>query len=285
MSVVPFDALTCPLDGQPLSHEAGVWRCPDGHSFDAAKQGHIHLLPVQHKRSRDPGDSKPMVQARRDFLNADFYQALADALNQAVLTNVTEQPAACLDAGCGEGYYLRQLAKAAQTQGKSLSLLGLDVSKWAVLSAAKQDQTTKHTRWVVGTNAKLPVPDASLDHILCLFGFPVYGEFLRALKPDGQLWLAEAGEQHLHQLKTIIYPSIKTTAPKPLTTPNGFRLLESKRIQFDLHLPQPSDIANLLAMTPHQHRATQAGKDALAALTDLSVSTDVWLHQLEKIKE
>lgn len=282
MSVVPFDALTCPLDGLPLSHEAGTWRCPDGHSFDAAKQGHIHLLPVQHKRSRDPGDSKPMVQARRDFLNAGFYQPLADVLNQAVLANVTEQPAACLDAGCGEGYYLRQLAEAAQTQGKSLSLLGLDVSKWAALSAAKQDQATKQIRWVIGTNAKLPVPDASLDCTLCLFGFPVYGEFLRALKPDGQLWLAEAGVQHLHQLKNIIYPSIKTTAPKPPATPDGFRLLESKRIQFDVHLPQPSDIANLLAMTPHQHRATQSGKDALAALAELSVSSDVWLHGFQK---
>jgi len=70
MRVTPFRMLACPLDGMPLHCTGSAWRCVSGHSFDIASQGYTHLLPVQHKRSRDPGDSKEMVAARRRFLTA-----------------------------------------------------------------------------------------------------------------------------------------------------------------------------------------------------------------------
>ena len=59
--------------------EANTWRCTQGHSFDIARQGYVNLLPVQNKRSRDPGDSKTMIVARQEFLVAGFYQPIADA--------------------------------------------------------------------------------------------------------------------------------------------------------------------------------------------------------------
>ena len=59
--ITPFQALACPLDGEPLQRDGAAWRCTAGHSFDIARQGYTNLLPVQHKRSRDPGDSKEMV--------------------------------------------------------------------------------------------------------------------------------------------------------------------------------------------------------------------------------
>ncbi|HET8904932.1 MAG TPA: rRNA (guanine-N1)-methyltransferase, partial [Saccharospirillum sp.] len=57
MPVTAFDHLACPLDGQPLTRQGTAWQCPQGHSFDIARQGYVHLLPVQKKRSKDPGDS------------------------------------------------------------------------------------------------------------------------------------------------------------------------------------------------------------------------------------
>ena len=83
MSMDTFSALACPLDGEPLNQSGTCWRCPAGHSFDVARQGYLHLLPVQKKRSLDPGDSKDMVAARRRFLNAGFYQPIAGAVNKA----------------------------------------------------------------------------------------------------------------------------------------------------------------------------------------------------------
>jgi hypothetical protein len=120
MNITSFQALACPLDGAPLCCTGATWRCPGGHSFDMASQGYAHLLPVQNKRSRDPGDSRQMVAARRRFLNAGFYQAIATATSEAVLADLPPRgTVSCLDAGCGEGYYLRQLA-AASSDGQTL---------------------------------------------------------------------------------------------------------------------------------------------------------------------
>jgi len=279
MTITPFQALACPLDGTPLRSNGSAWTCASGHSFDIASQGYTNLLPVQHKRSRDPGDSKEMVAARRRFLMAGFYQPIAAAVSRAVLADLPADAAiSCLDAGCGEGYYLRQLAAAAGDE-QTLALLGLDISKWAVLSAAKQD---KRVTWVVGSNAKLPVLPGTLDRVLCLFGFPVYPEFARVLKPGGQLVQVDAGPDHLRELREIIYPSLKPERPADLQTPAGFSRLPTETLRFSIDLTSAGQVADLLAMTPHLYRASAGGRAAAAALTALSLSVDVRLTCFER---
>jgi 23S rRNA (guanine745-N1)-methyltransferase len=280
MTVTPFPALACPLDGKPLQREAGSWRCANGHCFDIAREGYVNLLPVQNKRSLDPGDSKEMVAARRRFLNAGHYQPIAEAASRAVLADLpTNTPATCLDAGCGEGYYLRQLATAATEANQPLTLLGLDISKWAVLSAAKQDS---HPTWVVGSNANLPVPPGTLDRVLCMFGFPVYSEFARVLKPGGQLIQVDAGPDHLRELREIIYPTLKPQRTTEPAVPAGFTALPGESICYTLELNGAAQIADLLAMTPHLYRASAEGRAKAEALTQLSLSVDVRLTRLDR---
>ncbi|HXE37560.1 MAG TPA: methyltransferase domain-containing protein [Azonexus sp.] len=277
MNITPFQALACPLDGAPLHRNGPTWRCAAGHSFDVASQGYTHLLPVQQKRSRDPGDSKEMVAARRRFLNAGAYQPIAAAVSRAVLADLPPGATArCLDAGCGEGYYLRQLA-AAGNDGQTLALLGLDISKWAVLSAAKQDP---RPNWVVGSNANLPVLPSTLDRVLCMFGFPVYAEFARVLKADGQLLQVDAGPDHLRELREIIYPTLKPERIGEAPLPPGFNLLSTETVHYPLALTGAEQIADLLAMTPHLYRASAEGRAAAAALTALTVTVDVRLTRL-----
>ena len=279
MNITPFQALACPLDGTPLHCTGSAWRCASGHSFDIASQGYTNLLPVQHKRSRDPGDSKEMVAARRRFLTAGFYQPIATAVSRAALAGLTSNASiSCLDAGCGEGYYLRELA-AAVPDARTLEVLGLDISKWAVLSAAKQD---KRPTWVVGSNANLPVLSGTLDRVLCMFGFPVYAEFVRVLKPGGQLVLVDAGPDHLRELREIIYPTLKPERAADLQTPEGFRRLPTETLRFGIELTNAEQIADLLAMTPHLHRATAEGRARAAALTALSLGVDVRLTCFER---
>jgi 23S rRNA (guanine745-N1)-methyltransferase len=274
MNITPFQALACPLDGVPLQRCGSTWRCQAGHSFDIASQGHAHLLPVQHKRSRDPGDSKEMVAARRRFLNAGYYQPIAAAVSEAALADLPATArAACLDAGCGEGYYLRRLA-AATGKGQTLALLGLDISKWAILAAAKQEP---RPNWVVGSNAHLPVQTGSIDRLLCLFGFPVHAEFARVLKPNGELLQVDAGPDHLRELREIIYPRLKPEATAKLLAPPGFASLASENLRYSLDLAGQKTIADLLAMTPHLYRASAEGLAVAAELTTLSLTVDVRL--------
>jgi 23S rRNA (guanine745-N1)-methyltransferase len=248
MGITAFQALACPLDGDPLLRQGTSWRCAAGHSFDISAQGYTHLLPVQQKRSRDPGDSKEMVAARRRYLNAGFYRPIAALVSRAVLVGLPAgRAAACLDAGCGEGYYLRELAAAAG-ETHDLALLGLDISKWAVLAAAKQD---KRPCWVVGSNANLPALPASLDRVLCMFGFPVYAEFARVLRPGGELLQVDAGPDHLRELREIIYPQLKPERPAEASVPAGFEALPGESLTYTLELAGAAVIADLLTMTPH----------------------------------
>ena len=237
---------------------------------------------MQNKRSRDPGDSKEMVAARRRFLNAGHYEAIAAATSRAALLDLASgTTASCLDAGCGEGYYLRQLG-AASGKLKALAVLGLDISKWAVLSAAKQDKNNEHSNWVVGSNAKLPVLPGTLDRVLCMFGFPVYSEFARVLKADGQLVQVDAGPDHLRELREIIYPVVKPERTSVTAAPDGFFCLATESVRYTLELDGNEQIADLLAMTPHLYRATAEGRARAAALTSLSLTVEVRLQRFGK---
>jgi len=279
MTISPFEALACPLDGSALQITDRSWRCANGHSFDIARQGYVHLLPVQNKRSKDPGDNKEMVAARQRFLNSGFYQPLADAISRAVFhEEFSKSSINCLDAGCGEGYYMRQLAHCAP-ETVDLALMGLDISKWAILSAAKQD---KNPAWVVGSNANLPVLPETLDRILCLFGFPVYPEFARVLKSGGDIVQMDAGVDHLRELREIIYPELRAPRPDQKLMPDGFTNLDTSVIRYTLTLPDKDSIADLLAMTPHLYRANAEGLARAAELESLTVTVDVILRRIKK---
>ncbi len=277
--IEPFQALACPLDGNELLCAGSVWRCAAGHSFDIAREGYINLLPVQKKRSRDPGDSKGMVAARRRFLEAGSYEPIAHAINKTVLTHAAVTAgSSCLDAGCGEGYYLRQLAAAVEK--RPMALLGLDISKWAIQAAARKQS---RPCWIVGSNANLPVQSQSVDSIICVFGFPVYQEFSRVLRRGGLLLLVDPDADHLLELRRIIYPVVKPAPDQARLTPPGFKLVADESLRYILQLSSAEQITDLLAMTPHLFRASAAGKKQLATLESLSVTVDLRLKSFSPL--
>jgi len=279
MRILPFTALACPLDGAPLRRQDAAWKCPAGHSFDIASQGHTHLLPVQHKRSLDPGDSKEMVAARRRFLNAGHYQPIAEAVARATLDGLPNE-AACLDAGCGEGFYLNTVLARAAAAGCDVQAVGLDISKWAVIAAAKAQ---REARWLVGTNAALPIVSGTLDRLMCLFGFPVFDEFARVLKSGGELLMVDAGPDHLRELREIIYPRLKTPRESTLTVGEAFVPVSEETLRFPIRLGDNATISDLLVMTPHLYRAPPEGRARAAALTALDLTVDVVFRRFRRV--
>ena len=78
--------LTCPICGQLMTQEEKRVVCQQNHSFDRARQGYINLLPVQQKHSLNPGDTKEMLAARRQFLDKGYYVA-KDGVRMACARN------------------------------------------------------------------------------------------------------------------------------------------------------------------------------------------------------
>ncbi|MFC1748849.1 putative RNA methyltransferase [Pseudomonadota bacterium] len=280
--MVRFQKLSCPLCEQAFIGVDSPLRCANGHSFDIARQGYVNLLPVQHKKSKEPGDSKEMVNARQRFLDSGVYQSIADLFVKNVLTHMSDA-AACslLDAGCGEGYYLNALARQlGQGQQREVALIGLDISKPAIIAAAKRN---KAITWLVGSNKQLPVLPASLDMIVCMFGFPVYEAFKTALKPGGKILFVEAGADHLIELRKVIYPQIREHSLPSLAAAEqqGFGLISRDTLRMGGHVLNQQQLSDLLVMTPHLYRASKEGKEAVQKLTELRITIDIVVRVLQ----
>lgn len=120
----------CPLCNQALSLRAHSWVCENNHQFDCAKEGYVNLPPVQFKRSKEPGDSAEMINARREFLDAGFYQPMRDKVADLLQALLPMDNSVVLDIGCGEGYYTHQFYQNLKLHNPQV--YGLDVSKVAI---------------------------------------------------------------------------------------------------------------------------------------------------------
>lgn len=262
MKHVPFPALRCPLCQLPLAGDRKTARCAEGHAFDFDRKGAINLLPVQFKKSLHPGDTREMVLARRDFLDTGLYAPISEALNGLVAQYAarSNRMFTVLDAGCGEGYYTNRLT---QFLGEldytpDFAVAGLDISKEAIKAASTR---SRDIQWLVASNKSLPVPDNMVDCVLSLFGFPVWPEFARVLKTAGAVIVAEAGPEHLIELRRVLYPEIKEKPPGEPSPPEGVRLVHRVELKDGFVLDDPQCITDLIAMTPHGYRATLENKE------------------------
>lgn len=285
MNIIKSHNLACPIDGNKLEQNDGQLVCENGHTFDIARQGYVNLLPVQHKRSKQPGDSKAMVLARTAFLNSGIYEPIANKLTEIISAQITTDKETCfLDAGCGEGYYFDAIFRTLDEHKNTnkLSFIGLDISKDAIIQASKRN---KQISWLVGTNRQPPIEDASVDIILCLFGFLSLDAFNKVLKSDGKIIIVNPGPEHLKELREIIYPEIKKS-DKSNTSQNeikGFSLLKSEAVTFKAKITNNEKINQLLIMTPHFYRASKEGKQKAANLNKLDITINVIFKVLEKI--
>ncbi len=280
MQIIKANNFACPLDGTPLLGDKTL-RCDNGHSFDMARQGYLHLLPVQNKKSKQPGDSQAMVVARSRFLEEGFYLPVSDHLNALALQYLALAGDLCVvDAGCGEGYYLDRFCDVLMLhEGGAATLTGLDISKPAVVAAARRN---KLITWLVASNSNPPLLPQSVDMIFCMFGFPDYAAFKKILKPGGKVLLVEAAEDHLLELRQVIYPEVRKAPPPALDRAElvGFSLVDSQSLTYQTAALNREQIADLLVMTPHLFRATREGKAAAAELDSLVLTVDLQLRVL-----
>lgn len=275
MSTVMSNLLACPVCQQPLQQQDNNLRCSAGHSFDRAKQGYWNLLLSHKKKSKDPGDNAGMVQARREFLDQGHYAELSAQINQLVVDNLPAEPSRILDMGCGEGFYTAVLEQALQAAERNDQLIGLDISKHAVKAACKRSPSIE---WLVASGANIPVPDNSLDALTVLFSRLMPDAFAKPLKQKGLLLLAWTGEQHLIELRELIYDKVRASNYDPVQQLDPLFQLESiTDVSYGFELNDNHSIQTLLGMTPHSQRMPQHKRDQFAELQQLSLTLDVKL--------
>lgn len=220
-----------------------------------------------------------MVQARTRFLNKGYYQPVADSLTDTLqsLEHPSEPNLSILDAGCGEGYYTEKLQQAFP----EASVAGIDISKPAITACCKR---SKAIQWLVASVNDIPVKDQELDVIISVFSRCDWSEFTRLLKPEGRVLVLSPGENHLLELRQVIYETVRPYPVDKLLEqlPASFTLRETKAVQGDMLLNSAEDIMDLLAMTPHYWHVKPSQKDKLTSLTALQCRIDMKLYVIER---
>lgn len=263
--------IICPLCQAVLARDAKRWHCVNGHGFDVAREGYVNLLPVQHKKSRQPGDADDMVRARREFLAGGHYQPLRDAVVAQVQSLA---PASLLDIGCGEGYYTQAMAAVVP------DVIGLDIAKPAVQLAARR---CKGPTWLVAGGARLPVGDQSVALVTSLFSPLPTSEMARVLVPEGHLLVVTPAPLHLGTLREALFDSVFPHEPDKflVTLAPHFECISREEIRFPLQLSQQA-LRQLLLMTPYVWRARADKRAALEALSSLQTEAAFTCFLLRK---
>ncbi|WP_445425118.1 23S rRNA (guanine(745)-N(1))-methyltransferase [Alishewanella sp. HL-SH06] len=261
----------CPLCQQALVLNNKQYQCVNRHSFDQAKEGYVNLLPVQQKNSQDPGDNKEMMQARRAFLQADWYRPMAE---QVGATLKPLQAAKLLDLGCGEGYYSNLLQQQLTLEEQH----GIDISKSAIRSAAKQ-YTQVH--FAVASAYSLPFAAGYFDAIVRIYAPSLASELSRVLKVGGHLLTVTPAPEHLLQLKQAIYSEVRLHNDA-ITDITDFQHVTRERLSFQLMQLTATDLMQLITMVPLGWKFSAAVKAELLAQAP-AIQCDFYLDLYQKV--
>lgn len=267
----------CLICHEPLILANRSWRCSKQHVFDVAKEGYVNLMPVQHKRSKDPGDNQLMMQARRAFLESGHYQPLSAEINALLPIHMNENANVLLDIGCGEGYYTARLADMLQKLKPDFQIYGLDIAKGAIRSAAKR---YKQINFCVASSYRLPFTDNSVDAVLRIYAPCDEQELIRVVADNGLLVTVTPAPEHLKQLKALIYRDIKLHSDKTELL-KGFSLVEQRRLSYEMALDSRQSL-NLLQMTPFAWRADQSVTQYLQNVEQFVCAADFFISVYKK---
>lgn len=111
----------------------------------------------------------------------------AQYLSQLLTPLGVRDGASVLDVGCGTGYVNGYLAESVSLQYN----LGFDLDPGAIRLARQLSPGAGHIGWFCASAEAVPLPDASVDHVICRVVLPlcnvaqVIAEIARVLRPGG----------------------------------------------------------------------------------------------------
>jgi 23S rRNA (guanine745-N1)-methyltransferase len=181
--VVPY--LCCPVCRADLTVAEAALRCPQGHTFNIARQGYADLSAGRLPHS---GDTAAMVAARDAFLAQGHFAPVTEALAAYA------RPGLVLDVGAGTGHHLAGVLDANATA----TGLALDVSKPALRRAARAHPRLAAV--LADAWAPLPVGDGAAATVMNVFAPRNAAEFRRVVDEEGRLVVVTPTARHLVEL-------------------------------------------------------------------------------------
>lgn len=236
---------SCPVCKKDLKLIEKTYSCENNHSFDIAKQGYVNLLLANKKNSKEPGDSKEMVLARKNFLERKYYKKVADSISLEI-KKITEkdemEKVTLLDAGCGEAYYTDKIDKEINSE-----IYAIDISKEAIKYAARKN---KKINFSVASVFELPIKTSSIDIVYSIFAPFKDEEFARVLKDNGYFIQVSPASRHLYGLKMGLYENPYLNNEEKFVSDyfeEIYRFVARDKIKIE----DKEDVENLIKMTPY----------------------------------
>ncbi|MBR5313787.1 MAG: methyltransferase domain-containing protein [Clostridia bacterium] len=254
----------CPVCKAALKETEKGFLCASNHNFDKAKQGYVNLL-MSNKQGTH-GDDRLMVEARQSFLDKGYYSPMRTAVNEVLGRNNI-----VVDAGCGEGYYTSLFAE-------NNALFGIDVSKEALTKASRR---CKNASFAVASIYDMPIADQSVDVVINIFAPDSPSEYLRILKENGRLITVTPMENHLMELKKAVYDN---PYKNPYVSPekDGFTVVSSREIKYEIELDCNEDIISLFKMTPYYYNTSPSDRQKLEKYDSLKTKVEFLITEYKK---
>lgn len=244
--------LRCPHCAEGLARAGQSVTCPNGHSFDVARQGYVSLLAGDARLGT--ADTAAMVAARQGFLEAGHFDGLAEAIGDEAERAIGEEAraGALLDLGAGTGWYLARLLD--RFPGRLG--LALDLSKHALRRAARA-----HSRIAaVACDAwsDLPVKDGAAGLVLSVFAPRNGPEIARVLQSGGVLLVVTPTAKHLGELVSAFgLLTVDERKEERLAAQLETHLELERRVEREWPLALTrDDVAKVVAMGPSAHHVS-----------------------------
>lgn len=251
--------LICPKCKGKLNRIGNTLICDNKHCFDFSKEGYVNLL-LGSKSGDKKGDSKDSARARHEFLSKDYYISLKNAITERMNGVV-------LDICCGEGYY----------DDYSGELYGFDISKEMVRLASKRH---KDNKYFVANLSSIPISNKTVDTAVHLFAPFNENEFSRILKDDGVLYSVIPGENHLFELKEILYETPYKNDEEPPKS-DALKLISKTKITDTVSINQ-ADLKELFSMTPYFYHTADKDKAKLDEVGEIKLTVEFIILEYRK---
>ena len=280
--------LICPVCGDALQLGGPQMRslvCSVGHSFDLAKQGYVNLY-----RGKPINEyTKESFQERQVILQRGMYAHLLEEICSFLRKTLESgmdsvEKKVLVDAGCGEGYYTREIAQ----QFDHLQMYGTDLSRDSIQLAAGtangMGAGPAEIKWFVSDISKLPVADGSVDYVLDIFTSANYQEFQRVLGEEGYLIKIIPGEGHVKELreaaKDQLYHKEYKERKGAAVFAEQFELVEQKIVSRTFSVsPEERDI--FIRMTPLLF-AVDKSKIDWSTVTEITVEGELLIGKKKR---